>query len=59
MGMYYCVGCDDIIDNDYSPMAESELCPECEWDREERQAARDYEISQRHAQWCAEKGMAK
>jgi hypothetical protein len=29
MAMYRCSGCDELKDNDYDPMDDSELCVEC------------------------------
>ena len=36
MSVYYCKGCESFKDDDYSPMAESELCPDCESELEEQ-----------------------
>jgi hypothetical protein len=30
MGHYYCFGCESHKDDDYCPMADSELCDECD-----------------------------
>lgn len=64
MAMYKCSGCDEYVDDDWLPCTEDKktefglLCPDCAMEREEESEARAYEISQRHAQWCAEKGLA-
>jgi hypothetical protein len=38
LAIYYCMGCDKRVDNDYFPMEESELCPPCHEEREEERA---------------------
>ncbi len=30
MGMYYCPACQNLVDDDYSPMGENECCDSCE-----------------------------
>ena len=30
MAMYYCEGCDRMIDDDWHPMNDEGICPECE-----------------------------
>ena len=30
MAMYFCMGCDSLKDDDYSPMGDYECCDECE-----------------------------
>jgi len=43
MGMYYCIGCDRHIDNDWHPITEHELCPDCDPDTNEVKADRRIE----------------
>jgi len=67
--MYRCNECQNFIDNDYHPCEEDTrpdfvgqhllLCPACAGNVADTKEARDYEISQRHAQWCIEKGITQ
>jgi hypothetical protein len=57
MAMYYCEGCDNLLDNDYHPMEEDELCPGCHLEKQSQKEERDYVVSQRHAHWCKQKGL--
>ena len=66
MSMYRCSECEDMVDNDYHPCTEDTrrgpmscdlLCPECAAVVEEHKEAREYEISQQHAQWCVDRGL--
>lgn len=36
MAMYFCQDCQQFKDDDYHPMSERELCPDCEAEREYR-----------------------
>lgn len=48
MSIYYCKGCEKLVDDDWHPMQESELCPDCDIELEEKTAmAREYEQEQR------------
>ena len=38
MAVYYCEGCDKLVDGDWHPMAESGLCDECECERDEEES---------------------
>lgn len=40
MSMYFCKNCDQLMDDDYSPMAEGELCPDCFLEKEEAENER-------------------
>ena len=57
MSMFYCEGCQELRDNDWFPMEEDGLCPDCHLEKESQKAEREYEISQRHAQWCKERNL--
>ena len=59
MSMYFCDGCQQFLDDDWHPMEEDELCPDCHLEKDEKKQARAYEISQQHAQWCIEKGLTQ
>ena len=52
MSIYYCLGCDKYVDDDYHPMEISELCPECHLQAQEEGSeiltkAQQYELEQK------------
>ena len=51
MGMYYCKGCSELKNDDWHPMSENELCPDCEADHEENISERLGQINKQHQEW--------
>lgn len=51
MAMYLCPACDEFMDDDYFPMADDELCPDCHLQAEETKVARAAEIKAMHGDW--------
>ena len=38
MAMYYCEGCENMMDDDYFPMSSEGVCPECQAERDEEES---------------------
>lgn len=45
MAIYYCEGCDKYVDDDWHPMEESELCPDCHNERQYEREQRETHLS--------------
>jgi hypothetical protein len=56
MAVYYCEGCQLLLDDDYYPMSEGERCPDCEAEREEKRLDREQQIQTQHDEWKKRNG---
>ncbi len=67
MATYRCNKCDTFKDGDYCVCSQDPrpgqslelVCEDCMCELEYEKEARDYEISQRHAEWCRQKGFTQ